>query len=450
MNETSTKAGREKSARAMASENPTEFLGKRLLIGSEDYTDLVEACVVSCERNEEEEDGGQGQPRPALVLEGALGGRVGGLAGKDVELWRLVDGEPHIAFTGEVLEAEDGPEETTLRCASPGTWNAEISFGARTSFPGTPASSAAYSVARRNHRYRGRRFPRVSQPFSRRGARDYQANGKLATALEEIRRESGLCLLDGTDGFAEGWLPPPPHAPGEPVVWYTVGIEIDEGSFSAPVRREGSYRDAWAYKITDGGEVLTVARRPIETRGVVPPIGVSYEIELSEDEENPATAPLSTIGHQRTHDAARLFSYRERDMTFTVVSDPRIQRGDVIGIIHPTTERGRGVVRRYAVPVDAYSDDCVGNEKTYQGFGTILSEEWEPAAPSFATAPKGVSQGIRRAPVGYDHLGRLYVSSPWATYDPASLRGIVLESTIAEQLAVMISYDSTKGLMLRA
>ena len=393
MNLAPTRAGREKAARAMASENPTEFLGKRLLIGGEDHTDLVEACVVSCERAEEDQETYEpGTPRPALVLELTLGGKVTGLAGKETVLWRLVDGEPHIAFTGEVTEYEATREQTTVSCSSPGVWNAGIEFGARTSFPGTPASAAAYSVARRNERYRGARFKRVSQPFSRRGSEDFQANDMLADALEEIRQESGLAVLDGPDAFAEGWLPPPPNSPGAPVVWSEVGEDVDEDTFSAPARREGSFREAVAYKDDGRGEVLPVARRRMERRpdAVWPPRGFNHQVDLG-DEDAEAGVPLSTIANRRVADAARLFSYRQRDVSFAAVSDPRWQRGDVIGLVHRTSEGGRGVTRRIAVPIDSYSDDCVANEKAYQGYGAVVSEEWDPVA---RPEPLGFSPGV--------------------------------------------------------
>jgi hypothetical protein len=388
-----TRAGREKAALAMASENPTEFLGKRLTIGGEDLTDLVEACVVSCERAEEDQETYEpGTPRPALVLELTLGGKVTGLTGKDVELWRLVDGEPHIAFTGEATDSDPKREQTTVSCSSPGVWNAEIDFEARTSFPGTPASAAAYSVARRNARYRGARFKRVSQPFSRRGSEDFQANQKLAEALEEIREESGLCVLDGPDAYAEGWLPPPPNSPGTPAVWYEIGEDVDEDTFSAPARREGSYRAAVAYADDGRGEILEVARRRMERRpdAVWPPPGVNHHVDLG-DEDAQTSVPRSTVANQRVASAVRVYSARQRDVTFTAVSDPRYQRGDVVGLIHRTSERGRGVVRRLAVPVDSYSDDCVANEKTYTGFGTVLSEVWEAAA---RVEPDSFSPGV--------------------------------------------------------
>ena len=167
MIEATTRRGREKAAAAMASESPTEFLSRRLLIGDArsgwtDYTDRLEACVVRCERREEEEDGSGGQVRPALVLEATLGGRVEDLPGRYATLWRYVDGEAHIGFLGEVLEADPSSEETPLQGATPGTWNADMSLAARVPVPSQPASAAAYSLLRRNSCYRGARIPRVS------------------------------------------------------------------------------------------------------------------------------------------------------------------------------------------------------------------------------------------------------------------------------------------------
>lgn len=459
MIEATSKRDRERSARAMTSENPTEFLSKRLLIGGVDWTDRVEGCVRRCERNDDPEDGGEGQPRPALICEVVLAGRIEGLGGEIVELDRLVDGVPHRVFTGEVLEADPKPEETSVLCASGGTWNAEISFGERTSFPGSPASTAAYSILRRNERYRRISIPRVPQPFVRRGSRDYQANAKLSIALDEIRRESGLVVLDRGDGTATGWVPPPMNSPGEPKVWYEVGVHIDEETFSAKPRREGSYRDAWAYRIAPDGEVLTLSRRPLERRRgtLTPPKGADFEIELSgagEAEQNPGAppllVPLSTTAHQRTELAARRFSYHERDLELTVLfSDPRLERTDVIGVIHRTTEAGRAVLRRYAMPVEGFSDDAMTNEETYVGAAVVLSEEWaeEPRSTAPGSLVTNVSGGVERMPYGLDHNGHLYVPSSWSRYDPG--RGLVLDATAARrEEGVDVSFDPARGVVI--